>query len=55
MELLATVHWVAAHEGTEEVDTVVSSVHAWNARKKKIMSGEHVTLAHHRLTEQGWL
>jgi hypothetical protein len=55
MELLSTVHWVAVHEGATDVDTVVSNVHAWNTRKRKIMSGEHIALAHHRLAEQGWL
>jgi O-acetyl-ADP-ribose deacetylase (regulator of RNase III) len=55
MELLATVHWVAVHEGARGLDAVISAVHGWNARKQKLMSREHIALVHQRLTSQGWL
>ena len=55
MELLATVHWVACHEGARGLDAVVSAVHGWNARKQKLMSREHIALVHQRLTGQGWI
>jgi len=54
MELLATVHWVVAHDGATESDEVVAGVHNWNSRKQKLMSREHITLAHERLAEYGW-
>lgn len=55
MELLATVHWVATQDRATTVDAVVAGVHGWNARKQKLMTAEHVTLAHQRLAAQGWL
>lgn len=55
MELLATVHWVAAHEGAAGLDAVIDSVHAWNTRKRKLMAQEHITLAYDRLREQQWV
>ena len=54
LELLATVHWVAVHDGAKELEQAVMAVHAWNSRKQKLMSREHVALAHGRLKEQGW-
>ena len=55
MELLATVHWVAVHEEAKDLDAAVTAVHAWNARKRKLMAREHVALAHNRLAEHGWI
>jgi hypothetical protein len=55
MELLSTVHWVVAHEGAQEPDAVVSAVHGWNPRKRKLLSREHIALARTRLSEQGWI
>ncbi len=55
MELLATVHWVATYDGAEDLDEVVSGVHHWNARKKKLMTREHIELAHERLEGHGWI
>lgn len=53
MELLASVHWVAAN-GARDVDEVTCAVHAWNERKQQF-TREHVSLAYRRLAEQGWL
>jgi O-acetyl-ADP-ribose deacetylase (regulator of RNase III) len=56
MELLASVHWVAARDGVpNEPEAVVRAVHAWNDRKRKIVKAEHIQVAWNRLLEQGWL
>jgi O-acetyl-ADP-ribose deacetylase (regulator of RNase III) len=55
MELLATVHWVAKHEGAGSIDETIDRVHEWSARKRKLMRPEHVALARKRLAEQGWI
>ena len=56
MELLASVHWVAAQEGVpSEPGAVVQAVHAWNDRKRKIMKPEHIQVAWNRLHDLGWL
>lgn len=53
MELLATVHWVAA-QGAETAEQAVDRVHAWNSRKAEVFSAAHIELAwenlrHHKL------
>jgi len=56
MELLATVHWVATREqNVHTFEQVVTAVHAWNSRKKKIMQPVHLRTAWNRLIEHGWL
>lgn len=55
MELLSTVHWVAKHEGASTVKDAIAGVHAWNARKRKLMTADHVTLAWKRLGAHGWI
>ncbi|MBL4775989.1 MAG: macro domain-containing protein [Mariprofundus sp.] len=54
MELLATVHWVAAKEAASSKDEIVAKVHQWNARKKQF-SPRQIELAYTVLTEKGWL
>jgi O-acetyl-ADP-ribose deacetylase (regulator of RNase III) len=54
LELLATVHWVAKHEAplaTDE-DWAIAKVHAWNARKQKIFSAQHIRTAWRRLKDK---
>jgi len=34
LELLATVHWVAAHDGANTIDEAVGAVYQWNDRKR---------------------
>lgn len=53
MELLATVHWVLAHEGAPQ-RVVVAAVHAWSPRKRIFTAGQ-IQLATDRLVHQGWL
>jgi hypothetical protein len=56
MELLASVHWVAAQEGVlSEPGAVVQAVHAWNDRKRRTMKPEHIQVAWKRLQDLGWL
>lgn len=55
MELLATVHWVAAHEGALEREAVVAAVHRWSARKKRLFSDRQILVAWDILNDKGWL
>ena len=56
MELLASVHWVAVHEhGVHSLGDAVAAVHAWNDRKKTLMTPQHIASAWHRLEQEGWL
>lgn len=55
MELLATVHWVARHEGATTQQEVLAAVRAWNDRKKTLMAPEHIAAAWQRLEQAGWL
>ena len=56
LELLATVHWAYAHEkmsgGLKEIEDFV---HAWSARKNKLLKSQHVELAYRRLEQFNWL
>jgi len=54
MELLATVHWVAAQEEAANVDDAVAKTYAWNERKKMFQE-EHIRIAWQILEEKGWL
>lgn len=54
LELLATVHWVARHEGAATIDEVVAAAYRWNDRKRRF-SPEQLALAHDVLTRKGWL
>jgi O-acetyl-ADP-ribose deacetylase (regulator of RNase III) len=53
MELLATVHWVMAHEGVRDQD-VIGVVHGWSPRKR-MFSEQQISLAMKRLDSEGWL
>jgi O-acetyl-ADP-ribose deacetylase (regulator of RNase III) len=56
MELLATVHWVATRNPkVNSVETTIGAVHGWNARKKQLMSPDHIRLAWDHLEKQAWL
>lgn len=57
MELLSTVHWVAAQEEApaRSVSEAVEKVRGWNTRKEQLFTPEHVEVAWNRLCEQGWL
>ena len=54
MELLASVHWVAAKEGPRSPDAVVAAVHGWNERKLQFTPPQ-IQMALGMLKEKGWL
>ena len=54
MELLSSVHWVAANN-TKSYDEIVSSVHGWNERKRSLMKPAHVKAAYDRLVAENWI
>jgi O-acetyl-ADP-ribose deacetylase (regulator of RNase III) len=54
MELLATVHWVVAHEQAATPEVAITKIHAWNPRKR-MFEPRHIRLAWERLREAGWL
>ena|GEM_PF-2672836 len=54
MELLATVHWASTEAPTAtSIDEIVSRVHGWNARKRKIITAAHIEIAYERLVTEG--
>jgi O-acetyl-ADP-ribose deacetylase (regulator of RNase III) len=55
MELLATVHWVAAEKPGAGYDDIVRAVHGWNKRKREIMKPAHIKAAYDRLVAEGFL
>jgi hypothetical protein len=54
LELLATVHWVAKHEGADTPAKALARVHEWNARKRAFTERQ-VAIAFHTLQTKGWL
>ena len=54
LELLATVHWVAAHENMRRPQEVEDATYAWNTRKRRFNPSQ-IRLALRVLTERSWL
>jgi O-acetyl-ADP-ribose deacetylase (regulator of RNase III) len=54
LELLATVHWVAARDGATSSDEAVEMVYAWNERKRRF-SPRQISIAYQALQSKGWL
>jgi O-acetyl-ADP-ribose deacetylase (regulator of RNase III)/uncharacterized protein YwgA len=54
MELLSTVHWVAANEGATDAAQAVALVYAWNERKK-MFTEEHIRIAWQALESHSWI
>lgn len=54
LELLATVHWVAAEEGARTRSEIRQATYAWGHRKKQF-TPDQIELAVDRLESQGWL
>jgi O-acetyl-ADP-ribose deacetylase (regulator of RNase III)/uncharacterized protein YwgA len=54
LELLATVHWVAARENARTAEEVTQKVYAWSERKQ-IFSPRQIRIAYQALREKGWL
>jgi O-acetyl-ADP-ribose deacetylase (regulator of RNase III) len=58
MELLSSVHWIAAQENPaakSNVDAAIAGVHNWNARKQRLMHPDHIRSAWQRLREHEWI
>ena len=54
LELLATVHWVAAENPTATPEDAVAGTYAWDERKRQF-SERQIRLALDVLREKGWL
>jgi hypothetical protein len=54
MELLATVHWVAAREGATTLHAAVEQTYEWNSRKRRF-SERQIEVAWDTLGGKGWL
>lgn len=54
LELLATVHWVAAELKDTDLDRVIAGTYAWGDRKREF-SREQIKLALDVLVDKGWL
>ena len=54
MELLSTVHWVAAHDKATTSDQVVRETYAWNSRKRMFQE-KHIRIAFNTLVNKGWI
>lgn len=56
MELLATVHWLVAHDPSlvSDLEATIRQVHAWNGRKRRLMKPEHVEAAWAQLQALAW-
>lgn len=54
LELLATVHWVATHDGAATVDDVAAQFYAWSDRKKRF-TPRQIGIAYDALKAKGWL
>ncbi len=54
LELLATVHWVAADEGAADLDQAIQKVYGWNERKQHF-TPRQLNIAFQTLHDKGWL
>jgi hypothetical protein len=54
LELLATVHWVAAKERPGNESHIIALTHAWNERKRRF-SEQQIQLALEVLRSKGWI
>lgn len=55
MELLASTHWVATHEGVTGLDECRTALWGWNPRKRELFTAYQVESAWNALRDQGWL
>lgn len=57
MELLSSVHWVAAHREpkAQSAEAATDAVHGWNDRKRNMFKPEHIAVAWERLCEEQWV
>lgn len=56
MELLASVHWLAVHDGVvSDAESAVDAMARWNERKQRLFKPAHIRLAWERLQAEGWI
>lgn len=57
MELLSSIHWLAAHgqPPAKDVESSVELMQHWSARKRKMFKANHIRVAWNRLKDQGWI
>ena len=55
LELLASVHWMAAREGNTDLSDVTKRVQSWSQRKQRMFTAQHIESAWQRLHDHGWL
>ena len=56
MELLASVHWSAVHDGeVSDAESAVAAMARWNDRKRRLFKPAHIRLAWERLQAEGWI
>ena len=56
MELLASVHWSAVHDGeVSDAESAVTAMACWNDRKRRLFKPAHIRLAWERLQAEGWI
>jgi O-acetyl-ADP-ribose deacetylase (regulator of RNase III) len=56
VELLSTVHWVTTRPpNASTLQEATEAVHAWNPRKKQLMTNEHIRLAWEHLAKHAWI
>ena len=54
LELLATVHWVAANHPSAGEDEIIGRIYGWNPRKRQF-SRRQIGIALRTLADKGWL
>jgi len=55
LELLASVHWVAVQEKTQQdIEKCIQFIHSWNERKRNILKTEHIRVTWKRLHDLNW-
>ena len=56
LELLASVHWMAARKGNvDDLSGVTKRVQSWSQRKQRMFTAQHIESAWQRLHDHGWL
>ena len=56
MELLASIHWAAAHDGdVSDAESAVTAMARWSDRKRRLFKPVHIRLAWGRLQAEGWV
>lgn len=55
MELLASLHWLNAHEGIAQFEDVGPALSAWSKRKPELFIKGHIAIGWRHLKDRGWL